>query len=131
MGSSPLGRALVALVIAVVAYAGPYKWVVERQATAAGGGDTVEISDAERAAGLTFAPTVPAGDRGWISAALEKPRPEARRLLHEVDGLVTIQTHSNMGDALGYAEFVGHRFIVSFDIAAMKADERVEPSVVV
>jgi hypothetical protein len=123
---------LAALLVIVVAYVGPYQWLADGPATAAGGdGETVEISDAERAAGITFAATVPAADRGWMLAALQKPRREARRLLEEVDGLVTIQTHSNMGDALGWAQFVGHRFVVSFDIEAMKADERIDPAVVV
>jgi hypothetical protein len=130
---SPLGRTVAALLVVVVAYVGPYRWLSDGPETARGGDETetVSISDAERSAGLTFAASVPEADRGWILAALEKPRPEAQRLLDEVDGLVTIQTHSHMGEALGYAQFVSHRFVVSFDIEGMKADERIDPTVVV
>ena len=131
MGSS-LGRTVAAIMIVAVAYIGPYRWLGDDRASALGGDhEVVAISEEERAAGLTFDASVPVEDRGWILAAFEKPRPEARRLLGEVDGLVTIQTHSNMGDALGWAQFVGHRFIVSFDIGGMKADERIDPGVVV
>jgi len=129
---SSLGRTVAALLVVLAAYLGPYKWLADGPATARGGdGETVAISDAERAAGPAFAASVPQADRGWILASLKRPRPEARRLLEEVDGLVVIQTHSNMGDALGYAQYVGHRFVVSFDIEAMNADERIDPGVVV
>ena len=129
---SSFGRVLAALIVIVVAYAGPYRWLGSGPDSARGGdGETVAISETERAAGLTFAPSVPEADRGWILASLERPRPEAQRLLDEVDGLVTVQTHSNMADALGWAKSRAHGFVVSVDTPAMKADERIDPTVVV
>jgi hypothetical protein len=53
-------------------------------------GDTVMVSSAARAAGLRFAVTVPADDQRWILAAVAAARPEAARLIAEVDGMVTI-----------------------------------------
>src|SRR6186713_1662834 len=53
-------------------------------------GDTVMVTSAARAAGLTFSPTVPAADQQWILAAVAAARPEAARLIAEVDGMITL-----------------------------------------
>ena len=42
-----------------------------------------------------FDPTVAAGDREWILAAVDKVRPEARQLIDDVDGMVTISTSAS------------------------------------
>ncbi len=51
-----------------------------------------EISPAVRARGLQFDPAVSASDRAWILAAEHAARPEAARLLDEIDGLVVVGT---------------------------------------
>src|SRR5687767_10161698 len=58
---------------------------------AAGEGESptgVRISEDQRSAGARFAAGVPGGDRAWIEAAVATARPEAQRLIAEVDGLV-------------------------------------------
>ena len=64
-------------------------------------GDTVDVSAEARAAGLTFAPGVAPGDRQWILAAVARARPEAARLIAEVDGLVRVGTYAEPGPVLG------------------------------
>ena len=61
-----------------------------------------ELTPQIRAAGLTFAPGVAAGDQQWVLAAIAKARPEAQQLIAAVDGLVTISTVNLPG-----APFVG------------------------
>src|SRR6185503_3881873 len=61
--------------------------------------DRPRITGAERDAGATYGPAVPEADRAWIEAAIASARPEAQRLIAEVDGLVTYQVHH--GDPLG------------------------------
>src|SRR5690242_1219892 len=56
---------------------------------------TLAITPAARAASFHFEPSVTPGDRAWILAAVAGARPEARRLIAEVDGLVTISTGSD------------------------------------
>src|SRR3954447_5553147 len=56
------------------------------------GSPPIEITPAIRAAGLRFEPGVAPRDRAWILAAIAHARPEAQRLVGEVDGLVTVGT---------------------------------------
>src|SRR3954469_3609852 len=51
-----------------------------------------ELTPEVRAAGLTFAPEVAAGDQQWVREALAQARPEAQQLIGAIDGLVTIST---------------------------------------
>ena len=65
------------------------------------------ITAADRARGLTFDAGVAPADRQWISAALVKVRPEAARLIAEVDGLTHGQDVPRtrwLGDGLGRAD---------------------------
>jgi hypothetical protein len=55
------------------------------------------VTPAIRAEGLHFAPEVSESDRQWILAAEHEARPEAARLLDEVDGLVTVSTQDDPG----------------------------------
>src|SRR5688500_14287531 len=61
--------------------------------------DTPRITGAQREATARYAGAVPERDRGWIEAAIAAARPEAQRLIAEVDGLVTYEVHR--GDPLG------------------------------
>ena len=62
------------------------------------------ISEETRAAGLRFAPEVEQSDRAWILAAIAAARPEAQRLIAEVDGAVQVRTDLPHGQAIGLAE---------------------------
>jgi hypothetical protein len=56
-----------------------------------------ELTPEVRAAGLTFAPEVAAGDQQWVREALAQARPEAQQLIGAIDGLVTISTVNQPG----------------------------------
>jgi hypothetical protein len=60
-------------------------------------GDTVRVTPELRAGGLRFSPEVSAGDRAWVLAAIAHARPEAKRLIGEVDGMVTVETGPAQG----------------------------------
>src|ERR671916_2993607 len=64
---------------------------------------TVEVSADVRAATLRFAPSVKPADRAWIMAAIASARPEAQRLIAEIDGSVEIRTDLPPGEAIGLA----------------------------
>src|SRR5688572_12773801 len=66
-------------------------------------GDTADISTETRAAGLQFDPAMAEADRAWVLAAIAGARPEAQRLIAEIDGLVTVRTVPSLGDAVGVA----------------------------
>src|SRR6187402_592293 len=92
-------RAAVALLLAALA---GLALVIATDDRAIGDGlsyDTPRITTAERDAAARYSPSVPVADRAWIEAAIASARPEAQRLIAEVDGLVTYQVHH--GDPLG------------------------------
>jgi hypothetical protein len=95
------------------------------------GAEAPEIGDEVRRAGLRFDPSVPASDRAWVIAAVAAARPEAQRLIAEVDGLVTVQTHRNVDDTIGYAEGGPDGVIVSLDTAKLNGDRALDRNVVV
>ena len=72
-----------------------------------------------RAATFTFDGTVAPRDREWILAAIDNVRPEARQLIDDVDGMVTIGTFSEPGGkTVGLAEETGaHSYRVTFNLA--------------
>ena len=94
---------------------------------------TPRITAAERDAGAGYADAVPAADRAWIEAAIASARPEAQRLIAEVDGLVEYQVHR--GDPLGVTRSIvspdGASFVISFDVAALDGDRRQDRAVTV
>jgi hypothetical protein len=97
---------------------------------------TEKITQAARAAGLRFAPTVTPGDRAWILAAVAQARPEARRLIGEIDGLVTVSTE--LGGAGAHVETVGWaqrapegRFRVGLNISELDGERAIDRNVVV
>jgi hypothetical protein len=84
-------------------------------------GDTIDISAAARAAGLRFGADVAPADREWIVAAIGRARPEAARLIGEVDGLVTVGTAVEDG-ALGVTRGGPRGFVVDLDMARLDND---------
>jgi hypothetical protein len=83
--------------------------------------DRPRITAAQRDATARYAATVPERDRRWIEAAIAAARPEAQRLIAEVDGLVEYQVHR--GDPLGVTRSeispAGASFVISFDVTAL------------
>jgi hypothetical protein len=98
-----------------------------------GGGGDHEIDAQVRAAGFTFAPEVSAGDRAWIEAAVLKVRPEARQLIEDVDGMVTITTFDEPdGPAVGLTQpLPDGRFTVGFNVAYLDGDRQIDRDVTV
>ena len=91
------------------------------------------ISDEQRRAGLTFEGDVAPADREWVRAAIASVRPEARRLIDEVDGLVAIKT-GTVGDGgpMGYAQRVGpHRYTVWLNVGKLDGERYRDRNVVV
>ena len=93
---------------------------------------TEEIPPAARAAGLRFAPEVAPGDRRWILAAIAKARPEAQRLVAEVDGLVTVSTEHGDDVTVGWAQHApAGRFRIGLNIAELDGQRAIDRDVVV
>jgi hypothetical protein len=90
-----------------------------------------EISDEARAATLTFGPGVAQRDRDWILAAIASARPEAQRLIQEIDGLTEVRTGLRGGQAIGLAELTAGRAVVSFDTSMLNGDRAIDRNVVV
>ncbi|MET0973252.1 MAG: hypothetical protein ABWY95_07520 [Thermoleophilaceae bacterium] len=94
-------------------------------------GDTVQITGPARAAGVRFAAGVAPADRDWILAAIARARPEAARLIAEVDGLVTIGTFARGGETLGITRGGSHGFTVDLDVARLDNDRMIDRTTVV
>ena len=104
-------RILVALLAAAVALGGLA--LSHRRAVAADG-----IDSKTRAAGLRFDPSVAEGDRQAVLGAIAAARPDARRLIDIVDGLVVVRVGPIGGQAIGLTESDGHSpgYTVTLDL---------------
>jgi hypothetical protein len=79
-----------------------------------------------RDAGLTFSPTVAPADRQLILRDIALARPEARRLIALVDGLVTVSvgdTTDDGADTVGYTQGTPNGFDVKLNLAAVYQTE--------
>jgi hypothetical protein len=94
-------------------------------------GDTVDVTDSARRAGLRFAAGVAPAQRGWIGAAVARARPEAARLIAEVDGLVTIGTYVENGETLGVTRSGPGGFTVDFNLTRLDGDRAMDRATVV
>jgi hypothetical protein len=128
-----LQRAIVALLVTALA---GFAVLIAAGDRAIGDGvsiDTPRISKAERAAGARYDPSVPEPDRAWIEASLAAARPEAQRLIAEVDGLVEYKVHH--GDPLGVTRSevspLQARFEISFDVASLDGQRTQDRAVTV
>jgi hypothetical protein len=90
-----------------------------------------EIDSDTRAAALSFAPDVKPRDRAWILNAVATARPEAQRLIAEVDGLVEIRTDLQHDEAVGLAQMRPGESIVSFDVRTLNGERAFDRNVVV
>jgi hypothetical protein len=100
-----------------------------RAGVAAGNGP--EITPEIRAQTLHFAPEVSPADQAWILAAIATARPEAQRLIGEVDGLVEVRTDLTGGVAIGLTHFDGHNLSINFDLARLNGDRAIDRNMVV
>jgi len=89
-------------------------------------GDTVEITDDARAATLAFAPGVAPADRDWILHAVARARPEAARLIAEVDGLVEVRTYADRGPVLGVTRSHERGFTVDLNVGMLNGDSALD-----
>jgi hypothetical protein len=99
-----------------------------------------EITDEQRAAALNLASVSPQ-DRAWIQAAMASARPEAQRLIAEVDGLVDVRTTLNApgtvylgGDtsqAIGLTVATGGRATVDLDVRMLNGERAIDRNMVV
>ena len=95
-------------------------------------GETVEVTDEARAAGLGFTAAVPPEDRAWVLAAIAAARPEAQALLGEVDGMTTVGVLTERdGTTLGVARGGPAGFTVDLDLLALAGDARADRATVV
>lgn len=75
-----------------------------------------QISDAERAATFTFPPAIADADRRAILQAVADARPEAQRLIAEVDGLVDLKVAGTEDGVVGTTQSDGSRFTVTLNL---------------
>jgi hypothetical protein len=94
-------------------------------------GDTVDVTGDARAAGLTFAPGVAPGDRAWILQAVARSRPEAARLIAEVDGLIVVGTFAAPGSTIGVTRGHDRGFTVDLNIAYLNGERVADRATVV
>ena len=94
-------------------------------------GDTVDVTESARAAGLRFAAGVTPAQREWIGAAIARARPEAARLIAEVDGLVVVGTYAEHGETLGITRGSEKGFTVDLNIALLDGDRAMDRATVV
>ena len=110
--------------------------VARERAQAAGAltttdGDTVDVTGAARSAGLRFDAAVAPADREWIVAAISRARPEAARLIAEIDGLVVVGAYTEGGDTLGITRGSSDGFTVDLNLARLDDDRAGDRSTVV
>jgi hypothetical protein len=127
IGAMSSARRLLGIVAAgavALAVAGP---LVKGQVQADGrlttsDGDTVDVTGAARAGGLTFAPGVAPADQAWIRAAIAQARPEAARLIAEIDGLVRVGTYAGAGPVLGVTQGHDRGFTIDLNVGPLNGD---------
>ena len=92
------------------------------------GKDANALDPQLRARTFTFDPSVAPQDRAWILAAIDKVRPEARQLIDDVDGMVTIGTVNEPGASyVGVTRQKGEdAFQVDFNIAYLDGERKAD-----
>ena len=94
-------------------------------------GDTVEITADARRAALRFAPQVAPADRAWVRAAIARARPEAARLIAEVDGLVEVRTFAAETSTLGVTRSHERGFTVDLNVRYLDGERKGDRATVV
>ena len=102
--------------------------------------DTVgpELSAADRAATFRFNGVAPQ-DEAWIRAAIASARPEAQRLIAQVDGVVEFRTDFNqpgspfpiVEQAIGLTDFSSGHAEIALDVRRLDGDRAIDRPMVV
>jgi hypothetical protein len=134
-------RFLIGTGLCVGMLAGGLLWRSHQQADASPltrfGTPTREITPEIREAGLRIDPSVSPKDRAWIVAAISHARPEAQKLVGEVDGLVDVVTQPGGealpggGRAVGVTEPTPNGFRITLNTALLDGDASFSRDVVV
>jgi len=99
-----------------------------------------EVTPAIRAGTLTFAPRVTPNDKAWILGAIATARPEAQRLIAEVDGMIEVRTDLNAPgsayppgaeQAIGLAHMVGDHAMIALDVRELDGERAIDRNIVV
>ncbi|MDX6684764.1 MAG: hypothetical protein QOF26_3335 [Baekduia sp.] len=95
--------------------------VATRHASSAASSGRVvgHVSAAERAATFTFDPATAPADRTAVLTAVADARPEARRLIAAVDGLVDIQIATTAAGVVGTTQQRGDRFSMVLNLGGV------------
>jgi hypothetical protein len=81
-----------------------------------------DANQPSRAGSLRFAPDMAEADRAWVRAAIAGARPEAQRLIDEVDGVVVVEAEALMPRAIGVAHLGPGRARIALDTRELNAD---------
>jgi predicted small lipoprotein YifL len=97
-------------------------------AALAGCGEEPPIDPAVRAATFQWDTTVKERDKRWILEAVDQARPEARRLIDDVDGMIVMGTYAQPGSPeVGLMRATGeHRYQVVFNLAYLNGERRID-----
>ncbi len=98
------------------------------------------VTPESRAATLTFAPGVTPNDKAWILGAIATARPEAQRLIAEVDGMIEVRTDLNAPgsayppgaeQAIGLTHMVGDHAMITLDVRELDGERAIDRNIVV
>jgi hypothetical protein len=92
------------------------------------GGTDAPITPSVKRQHLTFDASVTPRDREWIEEALAQARPEAKQLIDDVDGMVTIKTWYGPDDqAVGLTQQTGESsYTVSFNLSYLDGPRKID-----
>lgn len=76
----------------------------------------VRLTQAARSASFAFDPSVSAYDRTAVETAVAHARPEARRLVEAVDGLVDLRVEQTEAGSAGTTQRIGGRYDVRLNL---------------
>jgi hypothetical protein len=127
-------RALIVIAVCAAIFA-----VVLRTHGAGGFSGDGEITPEVRAATLNL-DSVPPQDRVWIQNAIATARPEAQRLIGEVDGLIRVETNLHQAgsslpgvpaEAIGLTMYNGSEAVIALDAGRLNGDRAIDRNMVV
>lgn len=97
------------------------------------GGSDAPVAPEVRAAGLRWDATMSATDQKWILEAIDQARPEARQLIDDVDGMVTVGTFNEPGAGIvGLMQPLGEdEYRVAFNVAYLNGERKIDRTVTV
>jgi hypothetical protein len=119
-------------VLVTVAVAAALSAAVGGRGRALVAGGRPDITPAVRAATLRFSSDTAPADRAWVLAAIASARPEARRLIDEVDGMVEVAPMPPQGVDIGLmTQLAPDRYEIHLDVANLDGYARGDRATVV